>query len=108
MFDLYGYRSARVLEYLQNADAQAVNILKTRAARGDMSSTRCHKAWRSEHLWQLTTDNGSRFLYFRDGARDFIFVGASCKVKEKKFYSEIERAERLRTEYLELKKGKVR
>lgn len=104
-YDLYGYKPAQVLAHLQKADAAAVNIIKRRANSSTMSTTRCHKAMTSEALWQLTTDNGWRFLYFQDGPRRFVFVGASTKVKQKKFRTEIKRAEKLWSEYLALKKG---
>ena len=95
------------MKYLQTADAQAVNIIEMRAAKTQMSSERCHKALRSEYLWQLTTNGGARFLYFRDGPRRLVIVGASFKVKEKKFHIEIDRADKLRAEYLQLKEGMV-
>jgi len=107
-YDVYGYKPAGVLEYLQKADVQAVSIIRQRAARRDMSQQRCHKAMRSKHLWQLTTDGGARFLYFQDGPRHFVVVGASFKVKEKKFHIEIDRADQLRAEYLKLKEDNVR
>lgn len=109
-YDIYGYKPAGVLQYLQDADPQAVNIIRTRASTRFMSSKRCHKAMHSKSgaIWQLTTDGGARFLYFQDGPRHFVFVGASWKVKEKKFHIEVERAEQLRTEYLKIKEEKVR
>ncbi len=107
-FDLYGYKPVGVPEYLQDASASTVSILRMRAGTKEMSKKRCHKAMKSKHLWQLTTDDGARFLYFQDGPRRFIFVGASRKVKESKFQLEVARADRLRAEYFELKEGKVK
>jgi hypothetical protein len=109
-YDLYGYKPAGVLAYLQAASNSAVTILRMRAAKKNtqMSSKRCHKTWRSEHLWQLTTDDGARFLYFRDGPKWLIFVSATDKMKENEFHNEITRADRHRLEYLQLKGEKVR
>ncbi len=110
-YDLYGYKEASVLAYIEGANnPQVTNIIKTRAAKkaGDMSKKRCHKVMQSHHLWQLTTDGGARFLYFQDGPRRFIFVHASDKVKENKFNNDIARAEQLRIDYLQLKGGKLK
>ncbi len=109
-YDLYGFKPAGVLAFTDTATASAISILVMRAAKkhGEMSRKRCHNAWRSDHLWQLTTDDGARFLYFQDGPRTLIFVSATYKMKEKEFYNEIKRAERLRLEYLQIKEGKVR
>jgi hypothetical protein len=110
-YDLYGFKPAGVLAYLQTASNSAVTLIRMRAAKSNtqMSSTRCHKAWKSEYLWQLTTDDGARFLYFRDGQRWLIFVSATDKMKEKEFYNEIKRADQRRLDYLRLKmEGKLR
>ncbi len=104
-YDLFGYKPAGVLRFLNEHDkrAQAINILKTRASVQRMSGERCKKVVRSEHLWELSTMGGARFLYFRDGPRLMIFVSAMPKMKEKKFNAEIERADAFRREYLALK-----
>jgi hypothetical protein len=107
-YDLYGYKPAGVSEYLQTASASAVSIIRMRAEKRVMSTQRCHKVMRSKNLWELTTDDGARFLYFQDGPRQFIFVSATEKMKEKKFHIEIERAEQLRLDYLRLKEGKLK
>jgi hypothetical protein len=110
-FDVFCYPSeGEVRLYLQSASASALAILKMRAEKGhgQISKTRCHKAECSDHIWQLTTDDGARFLYFQDGPRRLVVVTASNKVKAKKFRIEVERADQLRLEYLELKKGHVK
>ena|GEM_PF-908488 len=109
-YDLYGYKKAAVLAYIEGANnPQVTSIIKMRAAKkaGEMSKKRCHKVKQSRELWQLTTDGGARFLYFQDGPKRFIFVHASDKVKENKFNNDIARAEQLRIEYLQLKEGKL-
>jgi hypothetical protein len=110
-YDLYGFRKAAVLAYIAEANnPQVTTIFKMRAAKKshEISKKRSHKVMQSNHLWQLTTDGGARFLYFQDGPRTFIFVHASDKVKENKFNNEIGRAEQLRIEYLQLKEGKLK
>lgn len=105
-YDLYGYKPAGVLSFLNNLNetkAQAHNILRTRASVQRMSNQRCKNAVRSDHLWELSTVGGVRFLYFRDGPRLLIVVSGTPKMKEKKFNAEIERADAFRSEYLILK-----
>lgn len=115
-FDVYGYRPAEVLKFLNDLNEirfQAINILVTRATvplfgMSRMSTKRCHKVERSKHLWQLTTDGGARFLYFQDGQTRLIVVSATLKMKENKFHAEIDRADIRRIEYLELKERKIK
>lgn len=110
-YDLYGYKPAEVLAYIEGANnPQVTGIIKMRAAKKawEVSKKRCHKVMQSNHLWQLTTDGGARFLYFQDDPKRFIFVHASDKVKESKFNNDIARAEQLRIEYLQLKEGKLK
>lgn len=107
-FDLYGFKPAGVLEFMQTATNSAISILKMRAAKkhGEMSKVRCHLARRSGNLWQLTTSDGARFLYFQDGVRTLIFVSATYKMKEKEFHKELDRGDARRNDYLKLKEGK--
>lgn len=110
-FDLYGYQPAGVLAFLNESNeisAQAHNILRQRANRTRLSGRRCKNVERSDHLWELTTEGGARFLYFQDGPRRLIVVSATSKMKERRFHAEIDRADRLRSEYLKLKEGLLR
>jgi hypothetical protein len=110
-FEVWSYpKGGAVIAYYQGASSAAVSIIRMRGEKkyGAMSTTRCHKVMSSKHLWELTTDDGARFLYFQDGVRCLVVVVASDKVKEKKFQIEIERAEQLRNQYLKLKEGKVK
>jgi hypothetical protein len=109
-YDLYGFKPVGVLAFLNDTHEikeQAHNILRQRAARQRLSSKRCKSVKRSQYLFELTTDGGARFLYFQDGPRRLIVVSSTYKMKEKKFHAEVERGERLRSEYLKLKEGLV-
>lgn len=110
-FELWAYpRGGSVLAYLQTASNAALSIIRMRGEKkiGMMSPARSKKVIRSKSLWELTTDDGARFIYFQDGPKHLVVVSASDKAKERKFNQEIERAEQVRSDYLKLKEGKVK
>lgn len=104
-YEVYGYKPVRVMEFMNasHVKAQAVSIIRMRAESKTLSSKRCANVVRSRHLWELKTDGGVRFLYFQDGPRRLIVVSATYKMKEKKFNTEIDRAEQLRCTYVQQK-----
>jgi hypothetical protein len=106
-FEVYGLAKLGLSKYIDELELgkeQAVNVIVQRAEREVLREPQCVKVKGYEHLWELRTRLGVRFVYFRDGARIIVIVYASKKSKKNKFQdSDLHAAEQARIAYFKEK-----
>jgi len=102
-FDVYGLATLAVSKFIDELELgkeQAINVIVQRAEREVLREPQCVKVKAFEHLWELRTRLGVRFIYFRDGSRVIVIVHASRKSKKSKFQgSDLQIAEQGRVAY---------